>query len=79
MNDLNKKGEFKLEKEELKKIKESFCSESLSEQETKFVIKEVYKNEKMLIDPHTAVAIGVANKLSLEGNAFGDGCGLWKA
>jgi len=68
MNDLNERGEFNLEKEELKKIKESFCSESLSDEETKSVIKEVYQNQKMLIDPHTAVAIGVVNKISLEGN-----------
>ena len=68
MKDLNERGEFKLEKEELKKIKESFCSESLSEPETKSVIKEVYKNQKTLIDPHTAVAIGAINKVSLEGN-----------
>jgi len=68
MHDLNERGEFKLEKEELKKIKENFCSESLSEEETKSVIKEVYKNQKMLIDPHTAVAIGVVNKISIERN-----------
>ena len=68
MNDLNERGEFNLEKEELKKIKESFCSESLSDEETKSVIKEVYQNQKMLIDPHTAVAIGVVDKISLEGN-----------
>jgi len=68
MNDLNEKGEFKLEKEELKKIKENFCSESLSEKETKSVIKEVYKNQKILIDPHTAIAIGAVNKVSLEGD-----------
>ena len=68
MNDLNEKGEFKLEKEELKKIKENFCSESLSEEETKSVIKEVYKNQKILIDPHTAIAIGAVNKVSLEGD-----------
>ena len=67
MNDLSEMGKFKLEKEELKKIKESFCSESLSEEETKSVIKEVYKNQKILIDPHTAVAIGAVNKISLEG------------
>ena len=68
MDDLNLRGEFKLEKEELRKIRESFCSESLSEGETKSVIKEVYKNQGMLIDPHTAVAIGAINKISLEGN-----------
>ena len=42
MNDLNERGEFKLKKDELKKIKESFCSESLSEKETKLVINKVY-------------------------------------
>jgi len=70
MNDLEEYGEFKLEKDELKKIKESFCSESLSEHETKSTIKDIYKNQGMLIDPHTAVAIGVVNKISLEGNTI---------
>ena len=70
MNDLNEKGEFTLEKDELKKIKENFYSESLSEKETKSVIKEMYKSQKILIDPHTAVAVGVVNKISLEGNTI---------
>ena len=68
MNDLNSQGEFKLEKEELEKIRKNFCSESLSEKETKSVIKEIYKNHEVLIDPHTAIAIGVINKISLKGN-----------
>jgi len=66
MNDLNEKGEFTLKKKNLDKIRESFFSESLSEEETKLVINEIYKKEGILIDPHTAVAIGVANKISLE-------------
>jgi len=66
MKNLNEKGEFTLKKENLKKIHENFFSDSLSEEETKLVISEVYKKEGTLIDPHTAVAIGVANKLSLE-------------
>ncbi len=68
MNDLNEKGEFKLEKEELKKIQSNFSSESLSEEETTLIINEIYKNEKILVDPHTAVGIGVMKKISLEGN-----------
>ena len=68
MNDLNEQGEFKLEKEELKKIKNNFFSESLSEEETKSIISEMYKNHGILVDPHTAVGIGVAKKISLEGN-----------
>ena len=69
MNDLNKKGEFKLEKEELKKIKDSFSSASLTEEETKSIISEMYKNYGILIDPHTAVGIGVTKKISLKGSA----------
>jgi threonine synthase len=70
MNDLNERGEFTLKNDELKKIKENFYSESLSEEETKSVIKETYKSQEMLIDPHTAVAIGVVNKISLEGKTI---------
>ena len=40
----------------------------MSEKETESVIEEVYKNQEILIDPHTAVAIGAVNKISLEGN-----------
>jgi len=53
---------------ELIKIKDSFFSESLSEEETKSIMSEMYKNHGILIDPHTAVGIGVAKKISLEGN-----------
>ena len=66
MNDFNEKGELTLKKENLNKIHESFFSESLSEEETRFVISDTYKKEGTLIDPHTAVGIGVANKVSLE-------------
>jgi len=68
MNDLEKYGEFKLKKEELIKINKSFDSESLTEKETKLIIKNIYKKQGMLVDPHTAVGIGVANKFSLKGN-----------
>ena len=68
MNDLKKHGKFKLKEENLRKIHESFLSESVSEEETKSVIKKIYKDEKILIDPHTAVGIGAINKISLEGD-----------
>ena len=68
MNDLNEHGQFKIEKEELKKIKDSFSSESLSEEETKSTISEMYKNHGIIIDPHTAVGIGVTKKISLKGS-----------
>ena len=68
MENFKKHGEFKLEKDDVNKISEIFCSGSLSDEETKSVIKETYNDKGILIDPHTAVAIGVANKIPLEGN-----------
>ena len=68
MNKLSKEGEFKIEKNELKKIKDNFFSESLSEEETISIINEIYKNHGILTDPHTAVGIGAAKKISLKGN-----------
>jgi len=67
MNNLSQKGEFKLNDNQVKEIAKNFSSESLSEKETKSVINEVYKNQKILIDPHTAIGIGVTKKISLEG------------
>ena len=68
MNELQDFGEFKLEKKDIIKIKENFYAESLSDEETKSIINKTYKNNGMLIDPHTAVAVGVVSKISLEGN-----------
>ena len=70
MNDLNDQGQFKLEEQEIKKIKENFCAESSTDEETKLVIKEVFKNKNFFIDPHTAVAISVANKINLKENTI---------
>jgi len=68
MKDLNEKGEFKLEREQLKKINENFCSESLSEEETKSVINRMYTTQGVLIDPHTAIAIGIIDKIASKQN-----------
>ena len=68
MKDLNEQGKFVLNKEEQRKIKKDFCSESLSEEQTKSIINEVYKKQKILIDPHTAIGIGVMKKISLSGS-----------
>ena len=40
-------------------------SESCNEKETLDVIKEYYEKNNVVLDPHTAVGVGVANKLSL--------------
>ncbi len=68
MSELEERGEFTIEEKELKIIREIFSSESLTEKETKKIIRDTYKNHGVLVDPHTAVGIGVAEKISLEGN-----------
>ena len=64
MEELRKNNEFKLSREQLSLLKKDFVSESLSEEETKNIIKKIYKNYNIFIDPHTAVGLGVLDKLS---------------
>ena len=49
---------------------EVYVTESLSDIECKLIINELYKTQQILIDPHTAIGIGVANKLSLKENTI---------
>ena len=70
MNALQDLGEFKVEEKDIIKIQESFYAESLSDEETKSIIKKAYNDNGMLIDPHTAVAVGAANKIQLKGNVI---------
>jgi len=67
MRKLKEEGEFKIEKEELNRINKDFASETLSDQETIKIIKEMYKNFNILVDPHTAVGIGALKKSNLKG------------
>ena len=67
MKELKENNEFKLNDHQMKIIKRNFISESLSEDETKHTIKNIYKNYNILVDPHTAVAIGVSDKILNEG------------
>ena len=66
MKALKEKGEFKLKKDELNIINENFNSESLSEKETNLAIKEMYNDHKILIDPHSAIGVGVLKKIPLK-------------
>jgi len=67
MEELKKNNEFKLNGEQMSILRDDFISESLSEDETKDVIKKINKNYNILVDPHTAIGIGVLDKLSTDG------------
>ena len=59
-----KQNSYHIEKNNLETIQKDFVSESCSEQETLDIIKNNFKDSNIILDPHTAVGVGVANKLS---------------
>ena len=67
MQEIKNEKRYLIEEKELNKIKEDFVSESISEQELLSCIKNVYENYKIIIDPHTAVALRALEKINLAG------------
>ena len=60
MDKLKNEGSYSLNKEELNKIKNDFCSSTISDELTKQTLKNVYEQHQLLIDPHTATAFKAA-------------------
>ena len=63
MKSLSKNGFFKLEKNELDKIKETFAAEKINDADTLRIIKDFFVNYGFILDPHTATAVGAAYKI----------------
>ena len=61
MNDI-KNNKFNLDQFSLKKIQKDFISGSLNEKEILETIKHIYKNNRIVIDPHTAIGVGAVKK-----------------
>jgi len=59
-----KQNSYQIEKKNLDTIQKDFLSESCNEQETLDIIKKNYQENNVILDPHTAVGVGVAKKLS---------------
>jgi len=59
-----KQNSYQIEKNNLKIIQKDFLSESCNEQDTLDIIKKVYEENNVILDPHTAVGVGAAKKLS---------------
>jgi len=62
MRSLKDKGSFQLEDSLVKKIKEDFCAEKISDEETLKIMQEFDQEHNFIIDPHTATGIGAAKK-----------------
>jgi threonine synthase len=59
-----KQNSYQIEKKDLDIIQKDFLSESCNEQETLDIIKKNYEENNIILDPHTAVGVGAAKKLS---------------
>ena len=66
MSDLKVKGRYEIGEALLKKIQSLFVCGYLDDVKTKEVIANVYKNDYELVDPHTAIGIGVAQTMNLK-------------
>ncbi len=60
-----KDNSFKIEQDKLKDLRNDFDSESLNETEVINTIKKFYEENKVIIDPHTAIGVGAVKKLNL--------------
>ncbi len=58
-----KQNSYQIEKNNLDIIQKDFLSESCNENETLDIIKKYYKENNIILDPHTAVGVGAAKKL----------------
>ena len=63
MQNLNENGFFKLEKDELKKIRENFSAKKINDADTLRIIKDFFMNYGFILDPHTATAVGASYKV----------------
>ena len=59
-----KQNSYQIKKNDLNIIQKDFLSESCNEKETIGIIKKIYEENDVILDPHTAVGVGAASKLS---------------
>jgi threonine synthase len=63
MDDLKTKGRFQVDKQTFAQLRKNYSADWVSNEESLTTIREVYKTHNYLIDPHTAVAWRVAERL----------------
>ena len=61
-----KKNKYQIDKSSLDIMQKDFLSESCNKEETLKTIKTNYENNGIIIDPHTAIGVGAAKKLSID-------------
>ena len=68
MMKIKEEGKYSIDKEKLNLINQDFLSARMSETETLDVIRSVYKEFNVVLDPHTAIGYGAFDKHDLNGN-----------
>ena len=64
MDNLSKKGFFRLSQSEVKDIKKDFEAVKINDETTQLIIRNINDEFKFIIDPHTATGIGAARKVN---------------
>tara|TARA_B100001250_G_scaffold410472_1_gene436977 strand:- start:1396 stop:2010 length:615 start_codon:yes stop_codon:yes gene_type:complete len=62
MKDFKNNGNFEITKNQLVKVNELFTAHMVSDEETLEIIKKVYEDFNYIIDPHSAIGYGAAQK-----------------
>ena len=68
MKEIKENGKYLISEENLNKINNHFLSSSINENEVLNIIKNIYAEFDMILDPHTAIGYGAFDKVKLEGN-----------
>ena len=66
MEQLKIKGEYHVPDEIMNRIRETFCGYWTSEEECRKAITDLFNDEHVLIDTHTAIALSAAKKFKVE-------------
>ena len=67
MGDLREKRGFQVDRDTFKKMRELYVADSVDNEECLRTIREVFKSQGYLMDPHTAVGFKVAENLREDG------------
>lgn len=63
MSDLREQRCFRVDEETFARVRETFAADSVDNKTCLEIIRDVFKQQNYLLDPHTAVAYGVAERL----------------
>ena len=68
MSGIKEDGKYIIPEDKMKKIDRDFLSASINENEVLDIIKEVYAEHNIILDPHSAIGFGALKKVNIEGN-----------